>query len=112
MTGRTRAVQHDIETNSARPVRCGPRRLAPTGLQTEQACIKEMLEGDRLNPVIVPGRHQKKDGSTHFCVDSLTVKDAYPFLVLMIQFVSWVINSGSQQWQVAMSTDANERQHL
>ena len=32
VTGRTTAVQHDIEHNGARPVRCGPRRLAPAGL--------------------------------------------------------------------------------
>ena len=31
VTGRTKSVQHEIETNEARPVRCGPRRLAPGG---------------------------------------------------------------------------------
>ena len=36
MTGRTTVVQHDLETNGAKPVWCGPRRLAPAGLQTEQ----------------------------------------------------------------------------
>ena len=41
VTGRTTTVQHKIETNDARPVRCGPRQLAPAGLQTEQTCIKE-----------------------------------------------------------------------
>ena len=43
VTGRTTASQHEIETNDARPVRCGPRRLAPAGLRTEQTCIKEMI---------------------------------------------------------------------
>ena len=33
VTGRTSAVQHDIITTDARPVRCGPRRLVPTGGQ-------------------------------------------------------------------------------
>ena len=42
--GRTTAVQHYIETNGAKPVRCGPRLLALAGLRTEQTCIKEMLE--------------------------------------------------------------------
>ena len=39
VTGRTMAVQHNIETNDTRPVWCGPRRLAPAGLRTEQTCI-------------------------------------------------------------------------
>ena len=88
VTGRTRAVRHDIETNGARPVRCGPRRLAPTGLRTAQNCIKEMLEGGQIEPSDIPWASTvvlvtKKDGSARFCVDyrrlnSLTVKDAYP----------------------------------
>ena len=88
VTGRTTAAKLDIETNDTRPVLCGPRRLAPAGLRTEQTCIKEMLEGGQIEPsdshwatpvVLVT----KKDGSTRFCVDyrrlnSLKVKDAYP----------------------------------
>ena len=31
VTGRTTTVQHEIETNDARPVQCGPRRLVPAG---------------------------------------------------------------------------------
>ena len=45
VTGRTTSVQHEILTLDARPVRCGPRRLAPAGLRTEQTCVKEMLWG-------------------------------------------------------------------
>ena len=36
VTGRTKSVQHEIITKDARPVRCGPRRLAPAGLRKEQ----------------------------------------------------------------------------
>ena len=43
VTGRTTSVQHEILTSDARPVRCGPRRLASAGLRTEQICVKEML---------------------------------------------------------------------
>ena len=86
MTGCTQAVRHDIETNGARPVRCGPRRLVPTGLRTEQECIKDMLEGGQIESSDTPWASPvvlvtKKDGSTRFCVDyhwlnSVTVKDA------------------------------------
>ena len=34
VTGPTQVVRHEIETNGARSFRCGPRRLAPTGLRT------------------------------------------------------------------------------
>ena len=88
VTGRTTSVQHEILTSDARPVRCGPRRLTPAGLRTEQTCVQEMLLGGQIEPsdslwaspvVLVT----KKDGSTRFCVDyrrlnALTTKDAYP----------------------------------
>ena len=50
VTGRTTAVQHDIITTDARPVRCGPRRLAPAGLRKEQTCAQEMLQGGQIEP--------------------------------------------------------------
>ena len=51
----TTSVQHEILTSDARPVRCGPCRLAPTGLRTEQTCVQEMLPGVKLNPMIARG---------------------------------------------------------
>ena len=50
VTGRTTSVQHEVLTQDARPVRCGPRRLAPAGLQTEQKCVQEMLLGGQIEP--------------------------------------------------------------
>ena len=50
VTGRTTSVQHEILTSDAWPVRCGPRRLAPAGLRTEQTCVKEMLLGGQIKP--------------------------------------------------------------
>ena len=41
-------VQHDIETNGARLVRCRPSPLAPAGLSTEQTCVREMMEGGQI----------------------------------------------------------------
>ena len=45
VTGRTKSVQHEIETNEARPVCCGPRRLAPAGLRREQDSVKGNVIG-------------------------------------------------------------------
>ena len=50
VTGRTTSVQHEILMSDGRPVRCGPRRLAPAGLQTEQTCVQEMLLGGQIEP--------------------------------------------------------------
>ena len=45
---RTTSVQHEIITSDARPVRCGPRRLAPAGLRKEQTCVQEMLHRGQI----------------------------------------------------------------
>ena len=91
VTGRTTTLQHDIATTDARPVRCGPRRLAPAGLRKEQTCVQEMLHGGQIEPSDSPWASPvvlatKKDGSTRFCVDyrrlnALTTKDAYPSMI-------------------------------
>ena len=88
VTGRTTSVQHGIVMTDARPVRCGPRRLAPAGLRKEQSCVQEMLHGGQIEPSDSPWASPvvlvtKKDGYTRFCVDyrrlnALTTKDAYP----------------------------------
>ena len=126
VTGRTKSVQHEIETNEARPVRCGPRRLAPAGLRREQDCVKEMLSGGQIEPSDSPWASPvvlvtKKDGSTRFCVDyrrlnSLTVKDAYPLpriddSLRLLGNQQWfsTMDLASGYWQVAMSPDAQKK---
>ena len=108
MTGRTKSVQHEILTSDARPVCCGPRRLAPAGLRTEQTCVQEMLLGGQIEPsdslwdspvVLV----NKKDGLTCFCVDyrrlnALTTKDAYP----LPRIDDSLRLLGNQQWLSTM----------
>ena len=126
VTGRTKSVQHEIDTNEARPVRCGPRRLAPAGLRREQDCVKEMLSGGQIEPSDSPWASPvvlvtKKDGSTRFCVDyrrlnSLTVKDAYPLpriddSLRLLGNQQWfsTMDLASGYWQVAMSPDAQKK---
>ena len=48
VTGHTRSTQHKIITKNARPIHCGPPRLAPAGLRTE--CVKDMLKGGQIEP--------------------------------------------------------------
>ena len=111
VTGQTTSVQHEILTSDAQPVQCGPRRLAPAGLRTEQTCIKEMLlggGGGQIEPRDSPWASPvalltKKDGSTRFCVDyrrlnSLTAKDAYPLLRIDDSLRLLGTNSGSLLW--------------
>ena len=104
VTGRTASVQHEILTPDARPVRCGPRRLAPAGLQTEQKCVQDTLLGGQIEPSDSPWASPvvlvtKKDGSARFCVDyrrlnAPTTKDAYPFP--RIDYSLRLL--GNQQW--------------
>ena len=126
VTGRSKSVQHQIETNEGRPVRCGPRRLAPAGLRREQDCVKEMLTGGQIEPSDSPWASPvvlvtKKDGSTRFCVDyrrlnSLTVKDAYPLpriddSLRLLGNQQWfsTMDLASGYWQVAMSPEAKRK---
>ena len=94
--------QHEIFTSDARPVQCGPRRLAPTGLRTD-VCEGNAV-GGQMEPSDSPWASlvdlvTKKYGSTCLCVDyrwlnSLTIKDDYPLLRIddSLRFL------GNQQW--------------
>ena len=126
VTGRSKTVLHEIEINDTRPVRCGPRRLAPAGLRREQDCVREMLSGGQIEPSDSPWASPvvlvtKKDGSTRFCVDyrrlnSLTVKDAYPLpriddSLRLLGNQQWfsTMDLASGYWHVAMSPDAQKK---
>ena len=116
VTGRTKSVQHEIVTKDARPVRCGPRRLAPGGLRKEQECVKDMLTGGQIEPSDSPWASPvvlvtKKDGSICFCVDyrrlnSLTIKDAYPLpriddSLRLLGNQQWFSTMGPREWILA-----------
>ena len=119
-------VHHEIETNNARPICCGPRRLAPAGLRTEQDCVRNMLEEGQIEPSDSPWASPvvlvtKKDDSTCFCVDyrwlsAYTVKDAYPLHQIddslrLMGRQEWfsTMDLASSYWQVAMSPDASRK---
>ena len=126
VTGRSKSVQHKIDTKEGRPVLCGPRRLAPAGLRKEQECVKDMLTGGQIEPSDSPCASPvvlvtKKDGLTRFCVDyrrlnSLTVKDAYPLpriddSLRLLGNQQWfsTMDLASGYWQVAMSPEAKRK---
>ena len=121
VTGHTTLVQHEILTSDARPVRCGPRRLALAGLRTEQTCVKEMLLGGQIEPSNSPWASPvvlvtKKDGSTRFSVDYrrlnlLTIKFAYPLPRIDDSLRLWfsTMDLASGYRQVAMSMDAKRK---
>ena len=113
VTGRSKSVQHEIETKEGR-------------LRKEQECVKDMLTGGQIEPSDSPWASPvvlvtKKDGSTRFCVDyrrlnSLTVKDAYPLpriddSLRLLGNQQWfsTMDLASGYWQVAMSPEAKRR---
>ncbi|XP_056114186.1 uncharacterized protein LOC130090696 [Rhinichthys klamathensis goyatoka] len=86
--GHTDAVQHQIHTNDAPPVREKYRPLPPMMYQEMRTLLADMLEKKVIQPSSSPWAApivmvRKKDGSWRFCVDyrklnSLTYKDAFP----------------------------------
>ncbi|KAL5489380.1 hypothetical protein EMCRGX_G018469 [Ephydatia muelleri] len=106
--GRTRLVQHHIDTQGANPVKQPPRRL-PFHRREE---VKRML-----NDMLAQG----KDGSTTFCVDfrqlnSLTKEDAHPLprvdnTLDSLSGAQWfsTIDLASGYWQVEVAEEDKEK---
>ena len=86
--GRTKCVQHVINTGDHPPVRQPYRHIPASRGEQAHQLVQEMLQKDVIQPSSSPWASpvvlvQKKDGSYHFCVDyrklnRITRKDAYP----------------------------------
>ena len=86
--GRTKVVQHYIDTGDSRPIKQPPRRIPLHRKKVVQEEVEKMLERGVIEPCDSPWASPivlaaKKDGSTRFCVDfrrvnDVTRKDAYP----------------------------------
>ena len=81
------AIQHDIETGDAKPIKQPPRRPPLAARDEEDKQLDEMLETGIIEPSYSPWSSpvcmaKKKDGSFRFCIDyrrlnAVTKKDAY-----------------------------------
>lgn len=86
--GRTKVVEHRIDTGEARPIRQVPRRLPLAKREEAERIIKEMERDGVIEPSNSPWISpvvlvKKKDGTSRFCVDyrllnNVTKKDSYP----------------------------------
>jgi hypothetical protein len=86
--GRTKILQHTIDTGSNRPVREALRRHPQAHLQFIDSEVDRLLKLDIVEPSASPWASnivlvQKKNGQLRMCIDfrkvnALTYKDAYP----------------------------------
>ena len=86
--GLTTVLSHEIQTGDARPIRQGPRRLAPVKNEIVSQQISSMLANDIIEPSVSPWASpivlvRKTDGTYRFCVDyrrlnGVTHQDAFP----------------------------------
>ena len=126
LTEHTDAVEHEIDTGHTPPIRCTPRRMAPSKMKKEEECVADKLtcgqietsDGPWSSPVVLV---TKKDGGTRFCVDyrrlnDITVKDTYPLPWIddtldMLSGKQWfsTLDLASGYWQVSLSQDARAK---
>ena len=124
--GRTRMIQHPINTGDAPPARQPPRRLPIHRQQKATQLVNEMLHKDIIEKSTSPWSSQivlvkKKDGSVRFCVDyrkvnNLTKKDAYPLPRIddtldTLAGSKWfsTLDLLSGYWQVELSSKDKEK---
>ena len=126
ITGRMKAVVHEIDTGSTRPIRCNPRKLSPKKIKIQQELVDKMLEEGQIEhsvsawstPTVLV---TKKDGTTRFCVDNRrlnarTKKDAFPLPRIddslnSLSGQAWfsTLDLASGYWQVRLSEEAKPK---
>ena len=124
--GRTPLVEHDIDTEEARPIRCRPRRLPRARQMAADREMEEMLRAGVIEPSDSPWASavvlvKKKSGDWRFCVDyrplnRVTRKDSYPLprvdeTLDLASGSSWFssLDLRSGYWQVPLSADARAK---
>ena len=70
----TNLITHSIEVQSARPVRCAPRRMSPRMLEIAQGEIRKMLVEGVIEPSTsewcsAPVIVEKSNENHRFCID-------------------------------------------
>ena len=86
--GHTSIIEHEIDTDQARPIKQSPYRVSVAQREEIDNHISNMLQQGIIEPSSSPWSSpvvlvKKKDGSTRFCVDyrklnAVTIKDSYP----------------------------------
>jgi len=124
--GRTKIIQHHIDTGDHRPIKQRPRLLPLSRKEEVQRMIEDMRRTDVIeessspwaSPIVLV---KKKDGSTRFCVDyrklnDVTRKDCYPLPRIddtldALSGNKWftTLDLKSGYWQVEISPQDREK---
>jgi len=120
------ALQHDIDTGDAFPIKQSPRRPPFAAQEAEDAILDEMLQTGVIEPSNSPWSSpvcmvKKKDDTYRFCIDyrrlnDVTKKDAFPVPDVKDALDSLrgakyfaTIDLLSGYWQLGMTDRAKER---
>lgn len=117
--GNFTAMEHEIDTGDARPVKQKPRRTPMTFVSEEEGHLNKMLEAGVIEPSYSdwsasPVLIRKRDGSVRWCVDyrglnDVTKKDVYPLPLIedctdMLSGQKWFskLDANSAYWQISI----------
>lgn len=127
--GRTKVIQHTINTVDAQPIRQSARRLPLAKREEADRIIRDMEKEGVIEPSSSPWASpvvlvRKKDGSTRFCVDyrqlnSVTKKDSYPLPriddtldTLAESKIFSTLDLKSGYWQVELAPQDREKNSI
>jgi transposase InsO family protein len=124
--GNFTAVEHSIDTGTAKPVKQRMRRTPMGFAEEEEAHLNKMLKANVIQPsssewASAPVLVRKKDGGVRWCVDyralnSLTVKDVYPLPLVedcmdMLAGNVWFskLDANSAYWQIRIKPEDRKK---